>query len=167
VLFSDRTVNINLEFKMGSKRYYQYMKSSAWRIKRQVALDFHGRKCSDCGSTYDLQVHHLNYSNMGNETMNDLQILCESCHMFLHYGTKPKVRKTKKKKKKVSKTSRKKAWDTIRWNEENFDDFVKLYFSSGKDATIGEYGKDRSKKMIRSKAFKKYWKSYTTTHNSF
>lgn len=76
-------------FKVGTpkEKYDNYINSDAWQKTRQYALDKHGRKCTICGSTTNLEVHHLNYDNLGYEAMNDyadLCILCHNCHLKLH-----------------------------------------------------------------------------------
>lgn len=65
-------------------RYYAYLKSNQWREKREVALEMYGRVCGLCGSKHDLQVHHRTYKNIYKELMEDLMILCESCHSHHH-----------------------------------------------------------------------------------
>lgn len=41
--------------------------------------------CSECGRTDDLTVHHKNYNNFGgDETSNDLVVLCFECHIAFH-----------------------------------------------------------------------------------
>jgi hypothetical protein len=32
----------------------------------------------------NLQVHHINYSNLGHEEYNDLIVVCDKCHKMLH-----------------------------------------------------------------------------------
>ena len=67
------------------------MQSKRWRGHRERALEYHGRKCSVCGTTYDLQVHHLTYVRLGREKMKDLRILCKGCHANEHEGKVPGV----------------------------------------------------------------------------
>ena len=68
-------------------KYDKYINSDTWKKTREYALDKHGRKCTICGSTTHLDVHHLNYNHLGCEAKNDyddLCILCRSCHSKLH-----------------------------------------------------------------------------------
>ena len=62
---------------------HKYLKSSQWQALRTkvIARDKH---CQDCGATTDLQVHHLRYSNLGNEPLSDLVLLCGYCHNNRH-----------------------------------------------------------------------------------
>jgi 5-methylcytosine-specific restriction endonuclease McrA len=66
------------------KAYYEYLQSYDWRKKRKIALEFYGRNCCLCGSTHSIQVHHRNYKNLFKENMEDLILLCESCHRNFH-----------------------------------------------------------------------------------
>jgi hypothetical protein len=60
------------------------MRSKEWRQKRGWALEHHGAKCNRCGSTQFLEVHHLHYKNFRHEQMEDLEVLCENCHVKEH-----------------------------------------------------------------------------------
>jgi len=65
-------------------KYYQYIKSKAWRNRRKQALIAANFRCEICGSTEDLHVHHLNYKRVGREKKEDLQVLCDQCHKNEH-----------------------------------------------------------------------------------
>ena len=64
---------------MGYK-YQWYLQSRHWRNRRLQAIEDVGSACQICGSEVDLQVHHLNYDNLGNEKDTDLLVACEVCH---------------------------------------------------------------------------------------
>ena len=66
--------------------YHDYLQSPQWSERRQRALNLHGRKCSICGSKYDLHVHHLTYINLFHEPLKDLAVLCQGCHENEHEG---------------------------------------------------------------------------------
>ena len=66
------------------ENYADYLKSPHWKAKRKEALEYHGRKCHDCGATQGLEVHHLTYKGLGREKMRDLQVLCGDCHAIRH-----------------------------------------------------------------------------------
>jgi hypothetical protein len=53
--------------------------SNEWKWKRDKRLAIDG-KCSICGRPFDLQVHHMTYSNCPNERITDLITVCRSCH---------------------------------------------------------------------------------------
>ena len=78
------------------KKYYDYLKSNQWREKRKLALQFYGYNCCLCSSKHNIQVHHRNYRNLFRESMEDLILLCESCHHQFH---KKKIWKNGKKSK--------------------------------------------------------------------
>ncbi len=64
--------------------YNAYLKSFHWQQTRQRKLLEVGRKCEECGSVLELQVHHLHYRSLRCEQMADLQVLCRSCHELKH-----------------------------------------------------------------------------------
>lgn len=64
-----------------SDKYKLYIRSQAWRAKREEAFRFYGRRCQVCGGTKRLEINHLNYSSLYNERVVDLSVLCHSCHM--------------------------------------------------------------------------------------
>ena len=64
--------------------YHLYIASAKWRRKRAAALKFHGHRCSECGRTEHLHVHHKTYRRLGRELMKDLVVLCSDCHSVQH-----------------------------------------------------------------------------------
>lgn len=68
------------------QRYRRYIQSAKWKTKREEAFTFHGRKCSQCGTSEELQCHHTNYKRLGNEDVaTDIEIMCQTCHE-IHHG---------------------------------------------------------------------------------
>lgn len=63
---------------------YHYLNSSPWKQLRKSVLERDNYCCVICKSTYDLNVHHLSYKNLGNEPISDLVTLCSSCHTDRH-----------------------------------------------------------------------------------
>lgn len=63
-----------------SSQYLKYIRSGAWQIRRQRALQRAGHRCQVCGNTRRLQVHHNSYKNLGQEKDIDLSVLCWECH---------------------------------------------------------------------------------------
>ena len=61
-----------------------YLNSSHWKTLRQEALNFHGRHCAKCPESVRLDVHHLEYRQIFDVQVSDLQILCRSCHEKEH-----------------------------------------------------------------------------------
>jgi hypothetical protein len=78
--------------------YEDYLNSPHWqktRLTRLLKADINDEwnliRCerSECGIYVPLaalQVHHLTYKRLGRERMEDLQVLCCSCHHVVHGG---------------------------------------------------------------------------------
>lgn len=61
--------------------YERYLQTPEWQKKRTERLKIDNFKCTVCGRPMDLQVHHLNYDNIGHENVyTDLITLCKYCH---------------------------------------------------------------------------------------
>lgn len=73
-----------------SKEYEDYIRSWAWKQKRQQRLEIDGHCCSMCGKPENecrggLQIHHVHYNSLGNEDpYNDICSLCARCHGLIH-----------------------------------------------------------------------------------
>ena len=65
-------------------RYEVYINSDAWRRRRIRALQLAGYRCQLCSQRQNLDVHHNNYENLGNERDEDLVVLCGRCHRVYH-----------------------------------------------------------------------------------
>ena len=65
--------------------YQSYKRSDMWRITSRLKREIVGC-CERCGARHSLQAHHLTYEHLGLEAfhMDDLQILCDSCHRRAH-----------------------------------------------------------------------------------
>lgn len=71
---------------MTKHEYYQYLKSDKWGVKRNLILELDNYECKICSCTDLLDVHHLTYDNIGNESECDLVTLCRNCHSRVsHY----------------------------------------------------------------------------------
>lgn len=62
----------------------EYLSSPKWAILRAQTVVRDGYSCQCCGATHSLEVHHITYERLGNETPSDLVILCRSCHQLVH-----------------------------------------------------------------------------------
>ncbi len=75
-----------------SAEYDRYLKSDAWAQRREERLQLDGNACVMCGRKNGvrkdgapiLQVHHIHYSNLGHERLEDLCSVCPRCHQLLH-----------------------------------------------------------------------------------
>ena len=70
--------------------YKDYLNDKSWNARRSKSLKRGNYLCSRCGSTRDLNVHHLTYARIGQEEQDDLIVLCRRCHSIVH-GLTPKV----------------------------------------------------------------------------
>ena len=71
--------------------YNAYLRSWAWREKRDIRKNIDGNLCVCGRSRHDFKlpitkfvVHHKTYKRVGNERLSDLVSLCEICHDFYH-----------------------------------------------------------------------------------
>lgn len=67
-----------------SALYETYMQSDAWKALRETMIDITEGCCERCDATEDtvtLEVHHLTYERLGHEDLDDLEVLCPTCHV--------------------------------------------------------------------------------------
>lgn len=57
--------------------FNNYLNSIHWRLFKEKALN-HFNKCSLCGSTQNLEVHHIN-RKFGHESLEDIFVACCDC----------------------------------------------------------------------------------------
>ena len=66
---------------------HTYLKSKEWSDLRSKALAIANHQCQYCSSPFNLNCHHIKYewlSEGGDNELQDLTILCQSCHTKLH-----------------------------------------------------------------------------------
>ena len=71
------------------KPYEDYLNSDHWQSLRSQVLDRDGYHCTRCENTNInsvLHVHHKSYDRLGHESLDDLIVLCETCHKQEHQG---------------------------------------------------------------------------------
>ena len=66
------------------QQYHSYLQSPDWNIKRSTVLERDKYKCRICGFGDKLQVHHLTYDRVYDESLYDLVTVCEDCHTLIH-----------------------------------------------------------------------------------
>lgn len=115
-------------------KYKEYILSDKWKLKKQEVFKLRGKECEQCGSIHKIHVHHITYKNLGNENMEDLQILCFQCHMSKHdkYFNKLILNKNPKIKKKQVQVKRKKPIRDKKYKDE------KLLASDFKTLNVGD-----------------------------
>ena len=84
---------INREEREEIKRYLcdinykeTYLKTYWWHVIRHMRMSNDGFKCTKCGSTKKLTVHHWTYEHKGEELlfMETITTLCKTCHDIEH-----------------------------------------------------------------------------------
>lgn len=69
--------------------YELYLQSPEWRERREQLMETVGASCEFCGNEEHLQVHHLSYEDLGQESLQQLAVLCKWCHADWHEGLLP------------------------------------------------------------------------------
>ena len=70
---------------MEFENYKEFLKTDEWKQIAQMVKERDGYKCVICGSTENLNAHHIGYDgDCLNE--NDIVTLCNRCHECLHDG---------------------------------------------------------------------------------
>lgn len=75
----------------GFASYGAYLRSSAWRVRRDAALARALSRCQVCNGDQGLNVHHRTYERIGRELESDLTVLCRSCHELFHESRPPEI----------------------------------------------------------------------------
>ena len=72
--------------KSPKEKYKEFLKSTYWKQIKLVVLERDNYTCRGCGTTTQLEVHHLTYKNHLSEHKNldDLATLCRNCHELSH-----------------------------------------------------------------------------------
>lgn len=81
---SNENPNWGEKYGLEFKSYAEYLQSDLWKQKKATALSFIGNCCKICRSKKSINVHHISYDRIGKELIEDLSILCRSCHKMVH-----------------------------------------------------------------------------------
>ena len=65
------------------QKYHRYLKSKKWKAIRMKIIN-ERENCERCWGENRLEIHHKTYKNVFNEKMEDLELLCHSCHQQHH-----------------------------------------------------------------------------------
>jgi 5-methylcytosine-specific restriction endonuclease McrA len=61
-----------------------------YQVLRKQVLERDGWRCQNCGSSKNLNVHHLaKRSKLGDDVLNNLITFCATCHRTAHQCPKP------------------------------------------------------------------------------
>lgn len=92
VIEKRRCANGEFEYRLVGRRrvkrvpeswHHRYLRSSHWQAKRAARIEYDGGKCCDCGTSFNVTVHHWRY-DLFHERLEDLMTLCEACHRKIH-----------------------------------------------------------------------------------
>lgn len=70
-----------------AENYQQYLRSAHWRMFKAEYAMRHKRKCMVCGvdgRNVQIDLHHNDYSRLGNEYDDDVVYLCHDHHSLFH-----------------------------------------------------------------------------------
>ena len=67
-----------------TKKYYEYLESDLWKLKRKYVLKRDNNICQACLSAEANDVHHLTYNRVFDEPLFDLISVCRNCHKKIH-----------------------------------------------------------------------------------
>ena len=66
------------------EKYAAYLCSRDWSERREAVRERAGGKCERCRVLPMDACHHLTYARKYNESLEDLQAICDPCHKFTH-----------------------------------------------------------------------------------
>lgn len=69
------------------KQHVKELASPKWKKKREEVFERYGKQCVECGSTKNIQVHHLIYRkghHLWEYNVDELIPLCKKCHQKIH-----------------------------------------------------------------------------------
>lgn len=67
------------------KKYYEYLKSHQWELKRNAVFQREKGICQGCCEWSIENTHHLTYAHLFDELLFELVGLCENCHRKVHF----------------------------------------------------------------------------------
>jgi hypothetical protein len=74
---------------LGFVSYSEYLKSHHWKsFKGKVRKSTKRKACAICKTSGGLQLHHVNYDNLGREKIEDVIYLCREHHILTHEEAK-------------------------------------------------------------------------------
>jgi 5-methylcytosine-specific restriction endonuclease McrA len=65
-------------------RLTTYLRSDKWLKMKEQVINRDGNRCTECGTTENLEAHHLHYDNLWNEDGSESVTLCKACHSNKH-----------------------------------------------------------------------------------
>lgn len=65
-------------------QYREYLISKKWEWYKKAIHHIYNDECYICNSCRELHVHHKTYERIYHEDLDDLVLLCKSCHEKVH-----------------------------------------------------------------------------------
>lgn len=65
------------------KEHLKWVDGNSPEYYRRIGFEIYGRKCSVCNSKKNLEIHHKD-KNRHNSDINNLTVVCCSCHRKIH-----------------------------------------------------------------------------------
>lgn len=78
-----RVYNNYFNITMTREEYKNYTYNSHWQQLRDELYKI-SNWCAACGTTLDVDIHHMTYERIGSENINDLVLLCRPHHFATH-----------------------------------------------------------------------------------
>ena len=76
------------ELKSDSPKAKAYRRSAIYRFLKYLRLIVDSNQCQKCGGTQNLHLHHIHYRTYFKERLQDVRILCTTCHIAGHEAQK-------------------------------------------------------------------------------
>jgi hypothetical protein len=66
--------------------YKDFLKTDYWQKQVRPIIIERDKRCRTCGSTENLEVHHISYEHRGDDInhLENLTLLCRGCHQIIH-----------------------------------------------------------------------------------
>jgi hypothetical protein len=66
---------------LARRQHVRNQRTQRYAALRSEALSAAGHRCERCGAQTPLQLHHRHYATLGRESLRDIEMLCDPCHL--------------------------------------------------------------------------------------
>lgn len=86
ILYTDNLDELQLQNSIKAMLYEDFLTTKYWKALSSRRKYMDNLKCTECGSSDNLCVHHISYDHHGDERnhFEDLITLCDKCHKKMH-----------------------------------------------------------------------------------